>query len=132
MGEKILPHATANGKVWLASLPRPQAIKIALDNGFGHTELGGPKRIVQLRDLEDELDSTAKRGFGLAREEAEAGVGAVAVPVMGGEALLGTMSVAAPLARLPQERIAELVPMLRRAANSIALAWNGRPATLTG
>jgi IclR family acetate operon transcriptional repressor len=132
MGEKILPYATANGKVWLASLPRQQAIKIALDNGLGNAELGGPKRIVQLRDLEDELDRTAERGFGLAREEAEAGVGAVAVPVMSDEALLGTMSVAAPLARLPQERITDLVPMLRRAAKSMALAWNGKPTVQVG
>ena len=66
MGEKILPHATANGKVWLASLLRQQAIKIALDNGLGDAKLGGPKRIVQLRDLEDEppnavLASRARR-----------------------------------------------------------------------
>ncbi len=126
IGEKILPFATANGKVWLASLPREQAIKIALDNGLGNSQLGGPGRIMQVRALEDELDRTAERGFGLAREEAEAGVGAVAVPVLAGDTLLGTMSVAAPLARLSDERIGELVPMLRRAARNIALAWNGK------
>jgi IclR family acetate operon transcriptional repressor len=127
MGEKILPFATANGKVWLASLPREQAIKIALDSGLGNSRLGGPGRISQLRALEDELDRTAARGFGLAREEAEAGVGAVAVGVTAGEGLYGTMSVAAPIARLSDQRIDELLPLLRKAARNIALAWRGKP-----
>lgn len=132
MGEKILTFATANGKVWLASLPREQAIKIALDNGFGNPELGGPGRVSSLRAFEEELDRTAARGFGLAREEAEAGVGAVAVPVQIGNILLGTMSVAAPLNRLTDERISELVPFLKRAAKNIALAWDGRPSVSEG
>ena len=129
MGEKILTFATANGKVWLASLPREKAIKIALDNGFGDADLGGPGRVRSLRALEKELDRTAERGFGLATEEAEAGVGAVAVAVRSGDLLLGTMSVAAPLSRMSEDRIRELVPPLTRAARNIALVWNGRPPT---
>lgn len=124
MNERIIPYATANGKVWLAQMPREQALKVALDAGLGSSGGGGgPRRISQVRALEAELDLTAERGYGLAREEAEAGVGAVAVPVMVDGAFVGSMSVAAPVARLDEARIEQIVPLLRRAAASMVLAW---------
>jgi IclR family transcriptional regulator, acetate operon repressor len=34
MTEEIIPYATANGKIWLASLPTERAVKVALDAGL--------------------------------------------------------------------------------------------------
>ncbi|MGN6769470.1 MAG: IclR family transcriptional regulator [Rhizobiaceae bacterium] len=123
MSERIVPFATANGKAWLASLPREEALRIALEAGLGRPGVGAVRAITTIEALGRELDLTAKRGFGVARAEAEDGVGAIAVAIRVRNDVVGTMSVAAPLARLPEERLEELLPLLRRAADNMAIAW---------
>jgi len=123
MNERIIPFATANGKAWLASMPREQALRITIEAGLGHKEIGTAKAIKTIEALAKELDLTSRRGYGLAREEAEDGVGAMAVPIRVGDTVVGTMSVAAPLTRLSEQRIAEVLPLLRAAADNISIAW---------
>jgi IclR family acetate operon transcriptional repressor len=129
MSEKIVPFATANGKAWLASLPREQAMRIAIDAGLGRDGVGSPKAIRTIKALGAELDVTAGRGWGFAREEAEDGVGAIAVPIRVHGTVVGTMSVAAPLMRLPEARLREILPLLRRAADNVSIAWEIRAGT---
>jgi hypothetical protein len=53
----------------------------------------------------------------------------VAVAIRARGKIVGTMSVAAPLTRLPESRIAEILPMLRAAADNTAIAWeSARPS----
>jgi DNA-binding IclR family transcriptional regulator len=47
---------------------------------------------------------------------------AVAIRVRG--TIVGTMSVAAPLTRFSEERIAEVLPLLRAAADNMSIAWD--------
>jgi DNA-binding IclR family transcriptional regulator len=124
MGEKIVPFSTANGKIWLSTLPREAAIRIALEAGLGDTATFGPNVVSTIEGLNAELDRTVARGYAIAQEEAEDGVGAVAVAIVVKNTLVGTMSVAAPLSRLGSERIEAVFPLLRRAAQNIALAWH--------
>ncbi|MBO1908967.1 IclR family transcriptional regulator [Microvirga sp. 3-52] len=125
MTEEIVPFATANGKIWLANLPTSQAVKIALDAGLGKRR-DGLRTITTVEELLPELEDTRRRGYGLAQEEAEQGVAAVAMVIRDEQSILGTMSVAAPINRLGPERIVAIVPDLRRAAEAMALAWHGR------
>jgi DNA-binding IclR family transcriptional regulator len=125
MTEEIVPFATANGKIWLANLPTSQAVKIALDAGLGKRK-DGLRTITTVEELLLELEDTRRRGYGLAQEEAEQGVAAVAMVIRDEHGILGTMSVAAPSNRLGPERIVAIVPDLRRAAEAMALAWHGR------
>jgi len=125
MTEEIVPFATANGKIWLANLPIERAVKIALDAGLGKRS-DGLRTITTIEQLITELEQTRRRGYGLAQEEAEQGVAAVATAIRDEHGILGTMSVAAPVNRLGPERIAAIVPDLRRAAEAMALAWHGR------
>jgi DNA-binding IclR family transcriptional regulator len=125
MTEAIIPYATANGKIWLASLPTEQAVKIALDADLGK-QRDGLRTITTVPELLAEIEETRKRGYGLAQEEAEQGVAAVAVAVQDEHGVVGTMSVAAPINRLGPERIVAILPDLRRAAEAMALAWHGR------
>jgi hypothetical protein len=46
------------------------------------------------------------------------------VVVNGERGIVGTMSVAAPINRLGSERIAAILPDLRRSAEAMALAWH--------
>jgi DNA-binding IclR family transcriptional regulator len=123
MNEEIVVFATANGKAWLASMPREQALRTAIEAGLGQKELGTAKAIKTIEALARELDLTSQRGYGLAHAEAEDGVGAMAVPIRVRGAVVGTMSVAAPLTRLSEHRIAEIVPILSAAADNMAIAW---------
>jgi IclR family transcriptional regulator, acetate operon repressor len=125
MTEEIIPYATANGKIWLASLPTEQAVKIALDADLGK-QRDGLRTITTVPELLAEIEETRKRGYGLAQEEAEQGVAAVAVAVQDEHGVVGTMSVAAPISRLGPERIVAILPDLRRGAEAMALAWHGR------
>jgi IclR family transcriptional regulator, acetate operon repressor len=131
MTEEIIPYATANGKIWLASLPTEQAVKIALDADLGK-QRDGLRTITTVPELLAEIEETRKRGYGLAQEEAEQGVAAVAVTVQDDHGVVGTMSVAAPISRLGPERIVAILPDLRRAAEAMALAWHGRDRSSGG
>jgi IclR family transcriptional regulator, acetate operon repressor len=125
MTEEIVPFATANGKIWLANLPTERAVKIALNAGLGKRS-DRLRRITTIEGLLAELEETRRRGYGLAQEEAEQGVAAVAMAIRDEHGMLGTMSVAAPVNRLGPEQIVAIVPDLRRAVEAMALAWHGR------
>lgn len=125
MTERIVPFATANGKAWLASLPPDRAVGIACAAGLGkRPDL--VRAVATEAALKAELITTRARGYGLSMQEAEEGVAAIAVTIGQGEGVIGTISVAAPLARLGDERVVEILPALRQAGASMLLAWRLR------
>ncbi len=118
-------YATATGKAWLATLPTEQAIQNALRNGFQDADKYGPNVVRSVDTLMREIEATARRGFGLAVNEAEPGVTAVAAairPARGGTAL-GTVSVAGPSARMTDSRVRELAPLVMQSASELASLW---------
>lgn len=125
MGAGVQLHATATGKVWLASLPLEKALRLVLERGFGTPEQHGPNVITNAELLLAELALTRDRGYGIAFEEAEPGVAAVAValrPHPEGP-VAGTVSVAGPVARMPRERLDALIGPLRAAARDLEAIW---------
>ncbi|MBS0319168.1 MAG: IclR family transcriptional regulator [Proteobacteria bacterium] len=118
--------ATASGKAWLATLPTEAALQIVMKNGgLKGVDRYGPNAVTTVEGLMRELKATAKRGYGLAMSEAEFGVAAVAAAIRAdaGGPVLGTVSIAGPSARLGDARIAELGPMVLRAARDLARLW---------
>jgi DNA-binding IclR family transcriptional regulator len=124
MGREVALHATATGKVWLASLPKEQACELVLGRGFGTPDQHGPGVIQSLDQLLAELRTTRERGFGLAWEEADPGIAAVAVgirsPGRTQPPLLGTISIAGPVFRLPKEKLVGWVPRLQATADELS------------
>jgi DNA-binding IclR family transcriptional regulator len=116
-------HATATGKVWLASLRTEDAIRIVLRKGFGTAEELGPNRITTVEQLIKELEETRARGWGLALEEAEPGVCAIAAAVEGEQGVVGTVSVAGPTMRMHKDRLPELVAAMQSAARDLKVLW---------
>ena len=125
-GKDVPLHVTAMGKAWLATLPEDEAVGLVAARGFGG-ELIGPNAIRDEAALRTELKVTQARGYGLVREEAEAGVSAVAVlvrdGVQPGAPPVAAVSVAGPAFRLSQERLEGFVPPLREAARELSLIW---------
>ena len=104
VGRRVPLHAAANGKVFLAFGAAPVAAR--LDALTPHT-------IVDHAALEEELERVRVRGYATAKDELELGLSAIAAPVRGADgAVVAALSISAPTARLPAERIEQLVPTL--------------------
>lgn len=131
-------HTTANGKIWLSTLDDATALRIATDNGLGMAprarQLLGPRALQDGEALLHDLTACRARGYGLAIEEAEPGVKAIAVVVRArhDQRVLGTMSIAGPLVRMGPERDAEFHALLQQAAGTLALVWPHDNLPLTG
>lgn len=125
MGGPVVLHATANGKAWLATLPDSQALALARKGGLGRRGQFGPKVLAAEGALRLELARTRRRGYGLADEEAESGVAAVAVAIRpaGHAPALGTISIAGPVVRVTRKRCADLAALLIGAAAELAAVW---------
>ena len=117
----------ADGKVWLASMSNDEAIGCALRGGLGKAAAGaaGIKAITSVDQLIPELELTRQRGYGLVVEEAEPGVVALAVTVrsLTDGAVVGTMSIAGPVMRIPPERYDAFYALLREASSKLGAVW---------
>ncbi|MCL4760249.1 MAG: IclR family transcriptional regulator [Burkholderiales bacterium] len=126
----VPPYATASGKAWLATLRPERAMQVALkDGGFERADRYGPNVVRTIDALMRELDTTTKRGYGTALNEAEPGVTAVAAVIRSGAdgPVMGTVSVAGPSVRMTESRLAELAPRVMGTAAELSSLWPLRP-----
>ncbi|MEO5874206.1 MAG: IclR family transcriptional regulator [Streptosporangiaceae bacterium] len=118
VGRRVLPHCTGVGKALLAQLPPDTALAIVIRTGMpartSHT-FTSPDGLMR------ELEKIRRQGYALDDEEQELGVRCVAVPVIGAPAL-AALSVSGPSGRMTPETIAEVVPLMRQAAERFAAA----------
>jgi DNA-binding IclR family transcriptional regulator len=122
--------ATASGKAWLATLKANDAVQlIAKQDGFTHADRYGPNVIRSIEALLKELRTTARRGYGLAINEAEPGVTAIAAAIRSGSdgATVGTVSIAGPTVRMTENRVRELAPLVTQCATELSSLWPVRP-----
>jgi len=135
---RLIPHTTANGKIWLSTLDDAVAVRLAHEGGLGLPPrsgmLIGPRALHDAQGLLRDLGTCRTRGYGLAIEEAEPGVKAIAVVVHAQDdrRVLGTMSIAGPLVRMGPERDAEFHALLQQAAGTLALVWPHDNLPLSG
>lgn len=122
IGKEVALHATATGKVWLASLSTEDALRSVLKEGFGTPSEHGPNVIQTVEALQKELAVTRERGYGLALEEADPGIVAIAVgipSIKSPQKIIATLSIAGPSARLSSGRLVDLLPELQAAAKQL-------------
>ena len=123
-------YATASGKAWLATLDLTDAVqRVARQGGFSHAERYGPNVVRSIEALLKELRATARRGYGLAINEAEPGVTAIAAAIRSGSdgENVGTVSIAGPSARMTESRVRELAPLVTQCATELSSLWPVRP-----
>jgi IclR family transcriptional regulator, acetate operon repressor len=119
-------YATASGKAWLATLPPDGAIQIVLTNGgFEGASRYGPNVIRSIDALVKELEATAQRGYGVAFNEAEPGVTALAASIRAGDdgSVAGTVSVAGPSVRMTDQHVRDLAPAVLGVASELSALW---------
>ena len=127
MDRDVVLHATATGKAWLATMTDEQALAIVYRRGFSTPPGFGPRIRTTVDELRSDLLLARQRGYAIALEEGEAGIGAMAVTFRAFDAddapVAGTLSIAAPIVRLDEARMALLAPRLLAAAHDLAELW---------
>jgi len=123
---RMLPlHATAAGKVLLASLAERDVLRIVRSGLPALTE----RTIVGLEPMLEDLARVRRRGFAIAFGELEPGLHAIAAPVHDARgATVAAVALRGPALRLPPGRVPELATAVRGAATSITLRLGGAPA----
>jgi IclR family acetate operon transcriptional repressor len=117
IGREMPLHAVSGGKVFMAYLP-PERLGQILSKGLPacteHT-------ITDQARLREELEEIRKNGYGIAEEELEEGLSAVAAPIRNHEErVVAVVSVSGPSSRLPRKRLIELGDMTESAAARIS------------
>jgi DNA-binding IclR family transcriptional regulator len=128
--EPVPVFATASGKAWLATLREADALQyVAEHGGFRDADRYGPNVVRSVDKLVQEIRATARQGYGVARNEAEPGVTAIAAAIRSGPdgAAVGTVSIAGPTARMPEERVRALAPRVVECAAELSSLWPVRP-----
>lgn len=118
LGQRAVLHASAAGKVWLASLPEERALEIALKGGLDQIT---PNTITTVRRLQAELQKVRAQGYATVEEELLPGANAVAVPIRrtADDAVLGAILLSGPAVRIPKRRLASFVPALLAATEQL-------------
>jgi IclR family transcriptional regulator, acetate operon repressor len=130
MGQEVVLHATATGKAWLASLPEEEALRIVCARGFRRPAHAGKRLVSGVAELRQQLAETRRRGYGLAVEEGEAGIVALAMAFRAWDAprapVAGTLSVAGPVLRIRKERYDQISAALAHATRDVCALWSLR------
>src|SRR2546430_5365084 len=113
-------HATASGKVWLASLSEAAAAAALTQQGLARL---APRTITSRARLLAQLRDVRAQGYAIVDEELVAGGRAVAVPVIRGDGVVGSVAVSGPTFRVPVHKLHRMAPQLKRAAAELAAVW---------
>jgi IclR family transcriptional regulator, acetate operon repressor len=125
---KVRLSITANGKAWLSTLSNSDAVRLAVKDGFGQPG-GGANAIKTIEGLIAELEATRLRGWAISNEEAEAGVVAIAAPILlENKETVGTVSVAGPTSRLIVSRHEAIAADVIAASRRLGELWPLRRA----
>ncbi len=121
VGEVLELHASAHGKVWLASL-RDDEIRERFQNDS--LPAFSANTLTDFGKLREEIELVRKRGYAQNRGEHESYIGAVAVPVKNkeGETIL-SLSVFGMVDRFDDDLIRRARKQLTSAANQIAQSY---------
>lgn len=111
-------YCTGVGKAMLAHLPEPELGKALQQQSYHRFT---PQTLGSSQELQDELDNIRRRGFAFDREEHEAGIICVAVPILtASKRMIGAISVTSTTSRTSLTQLETLVPEMRDATCEIA------------
>jgi DNA-binding IclR family transcriptional regulator len=123
-GHEVCLHATAAGKAWLATMTLEQAMKLLLNQGFSNPDDLGRNAVLSVEGMIEALKRPRKLGYSLSIEEYIQGMAAVAAPIPAGLAcneVIGTLSIAGPMARMDEATLRSMVPKLKAATAELSI-----------
>jgi DNA-binding IclR family transcriptional regulator len=121
IGQRLPAFCTASGKAILAFMPDEQVMKILEQGMPRHTQhtISAPAAILE------NFRQVKETGYAFSDQEFENGINAVAAPLLDAEQKpFASISIAGPSFRLTHERMQELGPLVKAAAQEIARETN--------
>lgn len=116
LGERAKMYCTGIGKAMMAYLPEGKIEEYSHKPLESYTE----HTITEPDKLKQELAQIRRQGYAMDRMEHEFGIKCVAVPIFNhSRELAGAMSVSGPSLRFTEERIEELLPLLKENVQKI-------------
>jgi DNA-binding IclR family transcriptional regulator len=113
-------HATASGKVWLASLPDGQVLQVMRRQGLARVT---SRTITSRARLLAELRRVRRAGYAITDGELAEEGRAIAAPIVYGGRVVGAIAVSGPSFRLPLPRLQQLAARVQRAARELERLW---------
>jgi IclR family transcriptional regulator, acetate operon repressor len=134
MGDAAHLSAMATGLAWLARLDDATALRLATAEGFAPPDVFGPRAPRTVADFLGRLEQTRRCGYAIALDSSAPGMSAIAAAVMHPcrHAVLGTVSIGGPSARLTEARLEALVPGLIAAATELSACCAGSAYLASG
>ncbi|KZY44223.1 hypothetical protein A3731_10645 [Roseovarius sp. HI0049] len=122
VGDRAPAHCVATGKAILAFDPAGEERWSNLT-----LEAFGSETITDAAAFAAEMKATRERGHSINRGEWRGGVRAIGAPIRGWNGRVRmALSIAGPAERMPDDRIAELAPLVMNAAEDASAALQGR------
>lgn len=116
VGRRVLPHSAGAGKALLAQLPDDEALAIVRRTGM---PAATDRTITTPDEFAAELARIRSRGYAIDDGEQEVGVRCLAVPVVGGPAMMA-ISISGPESRMTWDFVAKAAPVVREVARELA------------
>ena len=120
MGLSVRLSCSAAGHAWLSTMSDEEALALVAKQGFADPADYGPKAPTTVKALLACLRAARKRGYATISEVFAPAMSAMAAPVIARGKTLGVVTIAGPLVRLTEERMAEVGDALLATAAEIA------------
>ncbi|MHA6669477.1 IclR family transcriptional regulator [Homoserinimonas sp. A447] len=132
-GREIKLIRASSGLAWLSGLEHDRAVAIVDAQGFDDLDDYGPHGPSTRGEALAALAEVTELGYSYTDATFELGTAAIAVPIQEpGQDAVGALNIAGPSVRLLRENALELLPMLRDAADVLAvLSSTTSPVPLT-
>ncbi|NYE49067.1 IclR family acetate operon transcriptional repressor [Spinactinospora alkalitolerans] len=116
VGRRVLPHSAGVGKALLAQLPENEALATVRRTGM---PAATDRTLTTPDSFAAELARIREQGYAIDDGEQEIGVRCLAVPVLGGPAMMA-VSISGPESRMSWEFVEQAAPIVQRTAVSLA------------
>ncbi|WP_347557412.1 IclR family transcriptional regulator [Robbsia sp. KACC 23696] len=128
MGMDTVLSCSATGYAWMMTMTDERALELVSRQGFGSPKQYGPRAPTTINGLLGFVHAARERGYATINEVFAPGMTAMAAPVQRrAYPAIGVISIAGPLIRLSEKRMADLGPPLLAAASELAAASLASP-----
>src|SRR6476469_2831013 len=108
MGLSVPLSCSAAGHAWLSTMSDEDALAAVARQGFASPDNFGPKAPTTVKALLGYVRAARKRGYSVISEVFAPAMSAMSAPVISRGVALGVVTIAGPLVRLTEERMASL------------------------
>jgi DNA-binding IclR family transcriptional regulator len=120
MGLSVPLSCSAAGHAWLSTLSDDDALALVARQGFARPADHGPRAPTSAKALLAFVRAARKRGYSVISEVFAPAMSAMSAPIVTRGATLGVVTIAGPLVRLTEQRMAELGEPLMATTAEIA------------